>query len=377
MIFAIGPQRANFMNSAYGTDYSTNYFFTHQLISVVLSVGAFILAFKLPYEVLRKYSKILVFTGLAMCAILAILALVGSSLASCQLGGCRWFNLGPLGGFQPAEFLKLGLVLYLAQLAATKKAEGRLETRDFLQPYAIISIAALVFIVVLQKDLGTGIATVAIILSILYMSGIKMTYFLAALGIVAAAGVASIITSPHRMERIFTFSGEGNSDDTYHIENAEMAIGTGGLFGVGIGNSVQATGYLPESINDSVFAVMGETFGFVGLAAIVVVFTVLLSRVLKVANNSGLEKKLVAVGVFSWIGMQMIVNIAAMTGLVPLTGITLPLLSYGGTSMMFVSFSLGLILQLSCYTGREVRNEDISGRRGLRGTYYSGRRGRA
>lgn len=376
VIFAIGPQRANFMNSAYGTDYSTNYFFIHQLLSVALSVAAFILAFKLPYETLRKYSKILVFIGLGLCAVLALLALVGSSLASCQLGGCRWFNLGALGGFQPAEFLKLGLVLYLAQLAATKKAEGKLETRDFLQPYAIISIAALIFIVILQKDLGTGIAMVAIILSILYMSGIKMKYFLAALGIVAAAGVVSIITSPHRMERIFTFSGEGSSDDTYHIENAEMAIGTGGLFGVGIGNSVQATGYLPESINDSVFAVMGETFGFIGLAAIVAVFTVLLSRVLKVANNSSLERRLVAVGVFAWVGMQMIVNIAAMTGLVPLTGITLPLLSYGGTSMMFVSFSLGLILQLSCYTGREVINEDISSRRGLRGSYYAGRRGR-
>lgn len=377
VIFAIGPQRANFMNSAYGVDYSTNYFFVHQLMSVALSVAAFIFAFKLPYDVLRRYSKILVFAGLGLCAVLAGLSLIGSSLASCQLGGCRWFNLGALGGFQPAEFLKLGLVLYLAQLAARYKKEGKLETRDFLQPYAIVSLLALIFIVILQKDLGTGIAVVAIVLSILYMSGIKIQYFLAALGIIAAAGVASIVTSPHRMERIFTFSGEGNSDDTYHIENAEMAIGTGGLFGVGIGNSVQATGYLPESINDSVFAVMGETFGFIGLSAIVAIFAVLLSRVLKVANKSDTERSLVAVGVFAWIGTQMVVNIAAMTGLVPLTGITLPLLSYGGTSMMFVSFSLGLILQLSCYTGREVKNEDISSRRGLRGSYYSGRRGRA
>ena len=377
VIFAIGPQRANFMNSAYGTDYSTNYFFIHQLFSVILSVAAFIFAFKLPYATLRRYSKILVFAGLGLCAILAVLSLVGSSLASCQLGGCRWFNLGALGGFQPAEFLKLGLVLYLAQLAARCKKEGKLESRDFLQPYAVVSILALIFIVILQKDLGTGIAVVAIILSILYMSGIKLKYFLIALAILFVGGIASIVTSPHRMERIFTFSGEGNSDDTYHIENAEMAIGTGGLFGVGIGNSVQATGYLPESINDSVFAVMGETFGFIGLAAIIVVFAVLLSRVLKVGLKSTTERGLVAVGVFSWVGMQMIVNVAAMTGLVPLTGITLPLLSYGGTSMMFVSFSLGLILQLSCYTGREVNDEDISSRRGLRGTYYTGRRGRA
>lgn len=377
VIFAIGPQRANFMNSAYGSNYDSNYFFWHQLASVALSVAAFILAFKLPYDILRKYSKILVFIGLGLCAILAGLSLIGSSLASCQLGGCRWFNLGPLGGFQPAEFLKLGLVLYLAQLAAKRKKEGKLESRDFLQPYAIVSILALIFIVVLQKDLGTGIAVVAIALSILYMSGIKMKYFLAALLVVIVGGILSVVTSPHRMERIFTFSGEGNSDDTYHIENAEMAIGTGGFFGVGIGNSVQATGYLPESINDSVFAVMGETFGFVGLSAIIAAFLVLLSRVLKTAKKLDTERSLVATGVFAWVAAQMIVNIAAMTGLVPLTGITLPLLSYGGTSMIFVSFSLGLVLQLSCYTGREVKNEDTSSRRGIRGTYYTGRRGGA
>ena len=377
VIFAIGPQRANFMNSAYGSNYSTNYFFLHQLLSVGLSIAAFVLAFKLPYEILRKYSKILVFIGLGLCGLLAILSVIGSSLASCQLGGCRWFNLGPLGGFQPAEFLKLGLVLYLAQLAAKRKAEGRLESRDFLQPYAIISILALVFIVVLQKDLGTGIAVVAIVLSILYMSGIKIKYFLIAVGIVVIGGVLSIVTSPHRMERIFTFSGEGNTDDTYHIENAEMAIGTGGMFGVGIGNSVQATGYLPESINDSVFAVMGETFGFVGLSAIIIAFLVLLSRILKASTHLDTEKSLVTVGVFAWIAAQMIINIAAMTGLVPLTGITLPLLSYGGTSMIFVAFSLGLVLQLSCYTGREVKNENTSSRRGIGGTYNTGRRGRA
>ena len=377
VIFAIGPQRANFMNSAYGSDYSQNYFFLHQLVSVILSVAAFIFAFKLPYEKLRKYSKILVFVGIGLCALLAVLSVIGSSLAKCELGGCRWFNLGPLGSFQPAEFLKLGLVLYLAQLAAKWKAEGRLESRDFLQPYAIISILALVFVVFFQKDLGTGISMISIILAILFMSGIKKKVFFVVLGIVLVGGVFSIVSSPHRMERIFTFSGEGSSDDTYHIDNAKMAIGTGGLLGVGIGNSVQATGYLPESINDSVFAVMGETFGFVGLAAIVVAFAVLLTRTLKVSMKLDTERSLVVIGVFAWVASQMILNIAAMTGLVPLTGITLPLLSYGGTSMMFVAFSLGLVLQLSCYTGREVKNENISSRRGIRGTHYTGRRGAA
>lgn len=375
VIYAIGPQRANFINATAAPDdkMSTNAFFINQLRSVIFSIAAFIFAFKFPYEKLRIYAKWIMFAGLVACAILAVSALASMPLAVCEMGGCRWINLG-VTTFQPAELVKLGLVLYLAQLAAKWKKEGKLESRDFLQPLVIVSVLSLFFAVIMQKDLGTGVAMVSIILAILFMSGIKMSYFVAAVAVVIAGGLFAIFSSPHRMERIMTFSGEGSSDESYHLDNALMAIGTGGLFGVGIGNSVQATGYLPESINDSVFAVMGETFGFVGLSAIVFIFYVLLLRLVKTSTSLDIEQSLVVVGVFAWIAAHVFVNIAAMTGLVPLTGITLPLLSYGGTSMIFVSFSLGLVLQLSCYTGREVRNESISSGRGLRGTYHSSRR---
>ena len=155
-----------------------------------------------------------------------------------------------------------------------------------------------------------------------------------------------------------------------------LAIGTGGLTGVGIGNSVQATGYLPESINDSVFAIMGETFGFIGLFLVLSVFGVLLLRILKVASHTvATDERLVTVGIFGWTLAQVVVNIMAMTGLVPVTGITLPLLSYGGTSMVFLAYALGLVLQFSCYTSREeVKNEDISSRGRIRGSHYSSRR---
>lgn len=375
VIYAIGPQRANFINATAAPDdkMSTNAFFVNQLRSVILSIAAFVFAFKFPYEKLRVYSKWIMLAGLVACAILAASALASMPLAVCEMGGCRWINLG-VTTFQPAELVKLGLVLYLAQLVAKWKKEGKLESRDFLQPLVIVSVLSLFFAVIMQKDLGTGVAMVAIILAILFMSGIKMSYFVAAVAVVVAGGLFAIFSSPHRMERIMTFSGEGSSDESYHLDNALMAIGTGGLFGVGIGNSVQATGYLPESINDSVFAVMGETFGFVGLSAIVFVFYALLLRLVKTSAGLDTERSLVVVGVFAWIAAHVFVNIAAMTGLVPLTGITLPLLSYGGTSMIFVSFSLGLVSQLSCYTGREVRNESISSGRGLRGSYNPGRR---
>ena len=262
---------------------------------------------------------------------------------------------------QPAEVLKLGLVLYLAGLIAERKTEGKLESWwDFWFPFIIVSGVSLAFVVVAQKDLGTGVSLIAIILAMLFMSGIRMRYFLATLAVIGVAGVLAIVTSDHRMERIMTF-GSAESSDSYHIENAMIAIGTGGLFGVGIGNSVQAMGYLPESINDSVFAVMGETFGFVGLVLVVTCFAVLLMRLLKVANYlEDMEESLIVIGVFAWATAHVVVNIAAMTGIMPLTGITLPLLSYGGTSMLFTATALGIALQLSCYTSREPRKETLS-----------------
>lgn len=371
VIYAIGPMRANVVNVAYGSNIDENSFFIHQVACVVVSIFAMILAFKIPYQVIRKFGKAILLVGFLMCALLAAMAFFGSSLAKCELGACRWFNLGSLLSFQPAEILKLGLILYLAGLIAERKKEGKLESwSDFWLPFAIVCGLALLFVVVIQRDLGTGVTLMAIILAMLFASGVRLRYFMMVLGVILVCGVLAIVTSPHRLQRLQTFSSE-ESSDSYHIENAMIAIGSGGLMGVGLGNSVQATGYLPESINDSVFAVMGETFGFVGLLAVVAGFTTLLLRLLRTANYlHDDEESLVVVGVFAWIAAHVVVNIAAMTGLMPLTGITLPLLSYGGTSMMFTSVALGLALQLSCYTSREPRSEKAKNIPG--GTYRQG-----
>lgn len=353
IIYAIGPMRANFLNATYGGNISENHFFIRQLINVVLSIVAFIVAYKLPYEKFKKFGKWIFLAGVVLSVGLWALAQTGSSLAKCELGACRWINIGSFGSIQPAEFLKLGLLLYLAQLISSRKAEGTLNKSDFWLPAGVASAIALALVVVVQKDLGTGVVIIAIILATIFAGGVEMKKFALVLGAILIAGVGVIVTSPHRMERVKTFFN-GDDADSYHIENAMIAIGTGGLTGVGVGNSVQATGYLPESINDSVFAVMGETFGFIGLAAVVGVFVVLLTRILRVAElGADDEQRLIATGVFAWIAVQMAVNVMAMTGLIPLTGITLPLLSYGGTSMMFVTIALGLVFQLSCYTRRE------------------------
>lgn len=360
VIYAIGPMRANVMNATYGTDYSENYFFLRQLLNVVLAMAVFIAAFKLPYAWVRKWGKVVLILGLLACAALMVLSWTGSSMASCELGACRWIKVGGGISFQPAEIVKFGLVLYLAELMAERKKQGKLTSwSDFWLPFVIVCGLSLGFVVVVQKDLGTGVSMMAIIVAMLFMSGVPMRYFGMALGVIGVCGVLAIVSSPHRIERLLTFN-DADSSDSYHIENAMIAIGTGGFFGVGIGNSVQATGYLPESINDSVFAVMGETFGFVGLVAVVVCFAVLLLRLLRTANYlHDDEESLVVIGVFAWATAHVVVNIASMTGLLPLTGITLPLLSYGGTSMLFMAAALGLALQFSCYTSREPRKEEV------------------
>lgn len=358
VIYAIGPMRANFMNSAYGLDYEENYFFKHQLLTVILSFGVFFAAFKIPYEKYRKFAKLFVVLGLLACLLLAILAAVNSSLAVCELGACRWISLGGLGSFQPAELLKMGLVFYLAQLVAARKREEKLEKNDFWIPFSIVSVLSIIFVVFFQQDLGSTVVIVAIILAILLMSGMPWKNVAIVIGVIALGGVASILISPHRMERLMTFTSSEGSD-SYHIDNALLAIGTGGFTGVGVGNTVQATGYLPESINDSVFAVIGETFGFLGLLLVLVCFTILLFRILKVVEFAPEDEYgLIAVGVFAWVGAHVVINVAAMTGLIPLTGITLPLLSYGGTSMIFISAMLGLVMQLSCYSKRTTKSEN-------------------
>ena len=373
--------RANVLNSTYGTNYGANDFFMGQLRSVIISVIAFFLAFKLiPYRFLRRFARPLIIIAIALSVLLWILALAGSSLAKCELGECRWYSLGPIS-FQPAEFLKLALIIYLADFLTRKREEGTIgKFREFWLPLIIVCGASLGLVVVAQGDLGTGVALVSIIFGMLLVSGVPTRQYLIMVAIVLAVAVGAIATSSHRMQRIdawiATITGSGSSDSTYHIENAILAIGTGGFTGVGIGNSVQATGYLPESINDSVFAIMGETFGFVGLFIVLAVFGALLLRTLKVADHTAAtDERLVVIGVFSWTLAGVVVNIMAMTGLVPVTGITLPLISYGGTSMLFLAFALGLVLQISCYTRREgIKHEDINSRGRVRGAHYSRRR---
>lgn len=385
VMFAIGPQRANGLNAALGEDvYGNSYFFMRQLLSIGVALTVFTAMALIPFEKIFALRRVMLWAGIGACLLLAFAALIGWGIALDTGGAVRWFNLGA-ASLQPAEILKFGILVYLAVFLGMRARQGKIESwQDTLIPAGVIIAIAAVLVVVIQKDLGTGISVLAIVLTMLVAAGLSWRK----LGIIAItivlAGILLVVTAPHRVDRMMTFfQGDKTSTanaSTYHIEHAKIAIGTGGLLGVGIGNSVQATGYLPEAINDSVFAIMGETFGFVGLVATIALFVALLMRLLKVMDHLADQRlKLVAAGVFGWFGVHVILNIGAMIGLVPLTGITLPLLSFGGTSMLFVAAALGLVFQLSRYTThgsviKEADNEGSSSRRRVRGPRYAGRR---
>jgi len=389
IMYAIGPQRANVLNNAYGTDYYTSmYFFLKQMASLALALGAFVALAMLPYKWIQKYAGKILLTGFIACLILAFTGWIGLEVAQCSLGACRWFDLGPLGSVQPAELLKFGLMVFTAGFLGMRINQGKInDLHKTLIPLGALVLLAVFFVIGLQKDMGTGIAMLAILSCMMMVGGVSKKIGAALLGGALLMGVLLIFIAPHRVERITTFlAGDTTStteadDANYHITHAKIAIGSGGFFGVGIGNSVQATGYLPEAINDSVFAIMGETFGFLGLTLILLLFTALLMRLLRVADHlPDMWMKLAVAGIFGWLAAHVILNVAAMIGVFPLTGITLPLLSFGGTSMIFIAGALGLAFQLSRYTvhgsvNKEKSYENLGSRRGIGRPRYTGRRG--
>lgn len=388
IIFAIGPQRANLINDAFGSDLSSGHFVVKQAASVLMAMTAFFFfAYALKVEKLLEWRNPLLLAAFALCVLLVLLGNVLSvdAVAQCALGACRWFVVPGVGTFQPSEALKFALVIFLAGYLAIRMKKNIVSDwhKTLLPLGALMGLVAL-FVVIFQKDLGTGMALFAIVTTMLVVAGLKPKVGALLLVLLFAAGLLLVISAPHRIDRMMTFlQGDTVSVDDasgYHIAHAKIAIGSGGLFGVGIGNSVQAAGYLPEAINDSVFAILGETFGFVGLVFILYMFYMLLRRILDLIDRlDSAEHRLIVAGVFGWIGAHVVINVAAMTGLIPLTGITLPFLSIGGTSMVIITAALGVVFQISRYTRQgkitETSHENTRSRRGVgRPRYASSRR---
>ncbi len=360
------------INMALAQRYDNN-FALKQAIFLGLGLSAFMFAARVPLRWFEKHASKLLLAGIITSLLLAALGLIGSSLANCNGGACRWYAIGGLS-FQPAELLKFGLMLYLAVFLSAKMRAGQLNNlRETLIPAGVV-VGFLSFLVIgLQKDMGTGLVILAVAFGMLVMAGLKSSYMALTGAIIAAAGVLFVIIAPHRIARILTFVGHDDASDAanYHIQQALIGIGSGGFLGKGLGQSIQAFGYLPEAANDSIFAIVAETFGFVGTVVILVAYAFLVYRLLVVLQHSERpELKLIMAGIVCWIGSQAIINVAAMVGLIPLTGITLPFLSFGGTSLLFTMLLMGIAFNISHYTSfRPTSNkgdnnsEDSSGRR--------------
>ncbi len=340
MIYALGP----------ALEASAKITVAKQFISVALGALAFIATSLIPLSFWQRIQPALIISTIVTSA---ILMLPETAITPVINGATRWIVVGPLS-FQPSELLKFTLLIYVATFLANRERLGAISNaKETIIPMAgVLAVLGLV-VAGVQSDLGTTISIVTIMLTMLFVSGVPIRH----LGTLAAgllgSAIAAILLAPERVERVLTFlnptadlAGAG-----YHINNALIAIGSGGIFGLGLGKSVQAYGYLPEAANDSIFAIYAEKFGFIGVLVMFALYGALLFRIIKVVEHSpNFYMRLLASGVFAWIAAHTVINIAAMLGIMPLTGITLPLLSYGGTSLVFMMAGLGLVFNISRYT---------------------------
>lgn len=329
-----------------------NMFMYRQLLYLACGVAAFSTTALVPLSYWKRMRGRLIIGALVL-GVLPFL-LQATSIGVCANGACRWLDVGPIS-FQPAEIMKFALVIFLAGLLANRAEQGKLSDREHtLVPVAVLLVVFAVIVIGLQKDLGTGLTVFGIVLSMLFIAGIHSRLLFMILGVTALIGVLFTIITPGRIERVLTFVNHSSVTTDkmgYHINQALIAVGSGGLAGKGLGQSIQAFGYLPEAANDSIFAILAEKFGFLGTLAVLAIFAALFVRILGIIDHTpDPYNRLIVAGVFGWVFTHAIVNISAMLGLIPLTGITLPFVSFGGTSLLFILAGLGLVFQISRYT---------------------------
>jgi cell division protein FtsW len=342
---------------------SENYFAYSQLGHIGLGIFVFAVATKIPLTWWRKLLPWLVL------ATLASFLLMLTPLGVTSGGATRWLGTSSLS-FQPVELAKFTLVIGAAAWFSGLK-DGEIKRFSFGLVPLLIALGVLsAFVVLHQSDLGSMLVLAAIAAAIFFVAGAPLRHIGYLLGIGLAGIILSIVLAPHRMERLRTFFNpeQGIAETGYHLHQALIAVGSGGLFGLGLGESVQVYGYLPEAANDSIFAIIGETFGLLGGLVIVALFVLLLQRCLVIARSAHDRfAGYMALGIGTWIGVQALINITAMIGMIPLSGITLPLVSYGGSSLLFVMLAMGVVTHISMYTVRN-RNENRT---------HRGRNGRA
>lgn len=326
------------------TRFSDPYFFIKRqlLLGFLPGIIGFIIAQKIPISWWRQNS-LYIFGGAIFMLILVLIPGIGQEYSGAQ----SWIDIGPVH-FQPSEFLKLGLIIYLAAWLSSHSQALQDFNSGFLPFFALLGLS--VGLILLQPDVGTATIVALIAVSMYLLAGAPWRYLMTimATGLVALAGLVAI--APYRFSRIMVFLNP-DSDPLgvgYQIKQAFIAVGSGGFWGRGYGLSRSKYQYLPEAAGDSVYAIVAEELGFVVAVLIVLLFVFVLWRSLKIAQRlTDPFAQLVISGIAVWITGQAFINIGAMVGVFPLTGIPLPFISYGGTSLAAILLAVGLMIQIS------------------------------
>ncbi|OUZ09848.1 putative lipid II flippase FtsW [Bacillus pumilus] len=324
-----------------------SYFFIKQWQWLLIGGFFFFIAALFPYQIYRKWIKWLVMLSL-LCLILVLLPGIGVVKNNSQ----RWIQLGSLM-LQPSEAVKLVMVIYFAYVYAKKQAYITSFKRGVMPPLILLSF---VFLFILkQPDLGTAVSILLSCGIILLCAGLK-TRHLILLGSIAAAGITFFaVTAPYRLKRLTSFRDpfQYEDGDGYQLIHSYLAMNSGGLTGNGLGGSIQKLGFLPEAHTDFIMAIISEELGIMGMLIVMGAYLLIMHRAMRIAH--ALQDpfgKLLTIGLTFQIMLQAVFNLGAVFGLLPITGIPLPFISYGGSSLVFMMISAGILVNLSSYVKR-------------------------
>lgn len=321
------------------------YYVKRQLLFAVLGVLAMGMTMNVDYWVWKKYAKL----GLLICFIMLVVVLIPG--VGVIRGGARsWLGISSFG-IQPSEFMKIGMIVFMAKLLSEQQGKITQFTKGLLPPLIIMGLAF--GLIMLQPDLGTGAVLVGATLLIIYTAGARISH-LSMLALVGLAGFVGLIAAaPYRLQRITAFLDPWQDPlgAGYQSIQSLYAIGPGRLAGLGFGNSLQKYSYLPEPQTDFIFSIIGEELGFIGGSLVLILFSLLVWRGLRTAITApDTFGSLLATGISGMIAVQVVINVGVVIGMFPVTGITLPLISYGGSSLTLMLTSLGILLNISRYS---------------------------
>ena len=361
VLVAVGLQAV--YSSTFGlavTEYDdVNYFLIRQGIWALMGTAAMVACMKIPYGLWRKASVLIMIVALAML-VLVLLPGLGVN----QYGAQRWLKLGPLPAFQPSEFVKLASIIYVSAWLSGQGKKAESLTAGFI-PF-LLFLGILIPLVIMQPDMGTALIIVCVVVTVFFLGGGNMSHIiiLGAIGVIAFA--ALVFLEGYRSDRWYSFIDPWNdpAGRGFHIIQLLIALGSGGLWGLGLGASRQKFFYVPGAHTDGIFAIVGEEVGFIGgLLVILLLAAVIYKSITIVTKAPDRFGSLLAAGITCWIAYQALINIGGITRSIPLTGVPLPFISYGGSSLAATMAAVGILLNISKNQSLASRDGGVRGNR--------------